>query len=84
MADEQTYFRTVVKIEILGTEPYAGDITDISEDITDGMFSGMELKRKVIEVDEAVMSELLVAQGSDPSFLIQVADGTYDPSGWLG
>jgi hypothetical protein len=72
------YFRSVYQVEVLSARPYEPadnpDLTDleaISQDITDGDCSGMVTE--VVsneEVSEERMRELLIAQGSDPGFLI--------------
>jgi hypothetical protein len=65
------YFRTVLTIEVLTkTQAFNGDIAELHETITYGDASGMELVRVVEEVTEDEMGKLLIAQGSDPEFLI--------------
>lgn len=67
------YYKTVFQIEVLSTDRYAPltfDINSVTYDITEGLCSGGEFE--IIseeEVTEEEMKALLIAQGSDPSFL---------------
>ncbi len=65
----QSFFRTVVVVEILGNTPFDGDAADIGAAITDGAFSGAVLSQTTTEVDRPAMAALLVMQGSEPGFL---------------
>ena len=66
-------YRIVYKIEVLADSPLHHEplsLKDIAYEITDGHCSGVFLDTEVEEVSRERMSELLVAQGSDPSFLL--------------
>ena len=74
------YFRTLLTFEVLHTEefpegllPSTDDLdnpTVLAEAITDGGASGMVLEHVVTELTEDEVRERLIAQGSDPNFLI--------------
>ena len=67
----EKFFRTVLTIEVLtAREAFNGEITELAETITYGDASGKELVRVVEEVSAEAMSTLLIAQGSDPGFLL--------------
>lgn len=66
-------YRIVYKIEVLADSPIHQEplsLKDIAYEITDGHCSGVFLDTEVEEVSKERMSELLIAQGSDPSFLL--------------
>lgn len=66
-----TYYRTVLTVEVLSTTPVADwDLSDIAREMVYGDVSGDWQVATVEEVTEERMSELLIAQGSDPSFLL--------------
>lgn len=71
---EEKYFQTLVTIEILGNDPYERPIDCIQGDITDGLYSGAEFRRRIVETSREEMRERLIEQGSDPSFLIHEPD----------
>jgi hypothetical protein len=76
------YYRQVITIEVLSAaEPLAWDgINDIADAIHDGCSSGVMEETVNEEVGVVEMAELLDAQGSEPSFLI---DDWYDRPGYL-
>ena len=75
-----TYYRNVFMIEVLSDEPLAGlEVSDIDRLITDGPCSGlMTVVTANEEVSEQHMAELLIAQGSDPEFLIPAKEDAHD------
>ena len=81
MTENRKYYRNLVQIEILSDRQW-GEVTDLEEiayQIRDGDSSG-SVSHPVIdeEVTPERMSELLIAQGSEPSFLIPQDDGGWD------
>jgi len=63
----------VYKIEVLAHSPIHQEplsLKDIAYEITEGHCSGQFLDTTVEKVSKERMSELLIAQGSDPSFLL--------------
>lgn len=71
MSDITTYYRTVFTIEVLSTSPVDHmELSEIAEATMDGDCSGFMQETIVEEVTEEKMAQLLIAQGSDPSFLI--------------
>ena len=67
------FYRTVVQVEILSDElvPDPADLDGINYQITEGGWSG--LAETIVlneEVSRERMAVLLIAQGSDPSFLL--------------
>ena len=68
---EPKYYRTVVTYEVLSVGPYYFEnLEQLAYDTLFGDCSGVTLNVEYEEVSEEQMSELLVAQGSDPSFLL--------------
>lgn len=66
----QKFYRTVITVEVLSDRPYDPDsLEDVSYDILDGDCSGDWSVTEAQAVDSERMAELLVAQGSDPSFM---------------
>ena len=66
-------YRIVYKIEVLADTPMHHDPIDlagINYAITEGHASGQFLETKTEEVSRERMAELLIAQGSDPEFLL--------------
>lgn len=78
----KVFHRTVVTVEILGDQPFGGDIEDIADAVIDGDFSGMVLSTVHEETDGATMARLLAAQGSDPGFLGLDAEGNFDDANY--
>jgi hypothetical protein len=67
------FYKTVISIEILSDELYPDCVTleQINYDITEGHCSGRLLTEvHNEELTKEQMAEALIAQGSDPSFLI--------------
>jgi hypothetical protein len=77
MGEVMTLYRTVVQIEILSDEPVSDDVSvsEIDYQGTEGRWSIKVDVTDAREVDAAEMSDLLVAQGSDPSFLLGDEEG---------
>lgn len=73
---EQKYFRTVFEIEYLSDmePPSFPTLAQIEYDITEGHASGVVNVIVQEEVTKERMAELLIAQGSDPEFLIPEED----------
>lgn len=72
------FYRTIVSIEILSEdEPYGEGQTlaDIDYAITEGHCSGKITTESTLEVTPQQMVALLLAQGSDPSFLMLNKNG---------
>lgn len=68
-----SYYRNVFSIEVLSNDPLPEgmDLESVAYEITDGSCSGMATHALVNqEVSAERMAELLIAQGSDPEFLI--------------
>ena len=65
------FYRTVLQVEILSDEPYRYKaLSDVAFDIIEGDCSGKTTVVSQEEVSKEQMAELLIAQGSDPSFLL--------------
>jgi len=72
MSSEMKYYRTVFKYEVLSNEPLGHPgLEEIAYHCTEGHCSGMFLEIEVEVVSENEIGKLLIAQGSDPSFLIE-------------
>jgi len=63
------FYRTVLVVEVLGTEPYTDGLAGLSYAVGEGDFSGDVLAENTHEVGAAEMAALLVTQGSAPDFL---------------
>lgn len=71
MTTTTKYYRTVLTVEILSTESVSDmELSEIADAIMEGDCSGAFTETVMEEVSEEKMAELLIAQGSDPSFLI--------------
>lgn len=69
--DKRRFFVTEITLQVLSEgEPVPGDmdITTVTEEMTDGEYSGMEIKREIREVGPVEMAALLRSQASDPEF----------------
>ena len=70
------YYRTVFKFEVLSTDPGLGNaglsLSDINYEVTEGHASGMFLETEHKEVTKIQMRNLLLNQGTDPEFLIEI------------
>jgi len=67
---KQKYYRTIISIEILSDYPYSVDtLADVGYDMTEGDVSG-RISEKCDEITKDEMRKSLIAQGSDPAFLI--------------
>lgn len=79
LGEKRRYFVTEITLQVLSEDepvPSNMDIAQVAEEMTDGDFSGMEIKRDVREVSPAEMAAALRAQGSDPEFFRLSDDGT--------
>lgn len=66
-----SYYRTIIQVEVLSESPYGvTNLEDIAYDIDQGGCSGVVKIVSSEEVSKEQMAELLIAQGSDPEFLI--------------
>lgn len=65
------YYRTVIQVEVLSEGPYEyTSLENLSYDVMDGDCSGDVKVVSSEKVGKKKMADLLLAQGSDPSFLI--------------
>jgi hypothetical protein len=70
MAEKQKYYRTIITVEILSDYPYSVDtLADVGYDMTEGDVSG-QITEKCEEITKMEMKKALIAQGSDPVFII--------------
>ncbi len=68
---EKKYYRTVYRIEVLSGEPLGCiDLTRLDYEISEGHCSGRFLDTSEEEVTAEHMEHLLLAQNSDPCFLL--------------
>lgn len=66
------YYKTIIEVEVLSEDPYnPEELEQIAADITTGDCSGKWTISSSEEVSKEKMTELLIAQGSDPEFLIR-------------
>ncbi len=72
--------RTVVTVEVLSDGPLPAEwgLADLSFMVIEGGMSGMVLKEEAEEVSRTRMAELLIAQSSDPEFLLGSLDDDDD------
>lgn len=68
---KNSYFRTLVTVEILSNDPYTGDesLSEIANAITYGSDSGLVTIHKSVSLSKQKMQKALEKQGSDPTFL---------------
>lgn len=72
-----TFHKTVISIEVLSEGPYKPTLLeDVHHDITDGQCSGVWSITGTSQLTREQMAEALIAQGSDPEFLL--GDDEYD------
>lgn len=72
------FFRTIVKIEILSEDEPVGDgvsLEEINYAITEGHCSGRISVDCQEQVTARLMARLLLAQGSDPEFMMLDSEG---------
>lgn len=69
---KRKYFKTTLTLEILTSDcpPKWGNLAELHHLITDGDASGDVKNTVTKEVAEKTMWKLLIAQGSDPEFLL--------------
>jgi hypothetical protein len=66
---ERKFYVTEVKIRVLSEdEPWEGDLSDLSYDITEGHFVGYDFGTQISQVSAEEMALSLVEAGSDPGF----------------
>lgn len=68
---ERTFYRTVIQVEVLSTEPYDvhKDLDEIAYDITEGSYNGdVQVMTTNERIDGPTTARLLEESGSDPSF----------------
>ena len=71
MSADETYCRTVYRIEVLSRKPLGPvSLEDIVYLVTVGPCAGQFLETVAETVSPEVMSELLTSQGFDPDFFI--------------
>jgi hypothetical protein len=74
-----SYVRTVIKVTVLSRGDFDWDsLTDVAYAISDGDCSGEAETESVEYLTPRQMNDALIAQGSDPDFLIPEED--IDPS----
>lgn len=70
VAEEKTFYRTVIQVEILSDGPYEfSSLEDTAQDVMNGDCSGKVEVISSEEVSKKEMAKLLEAQDSDPAFL---------------
>jgi hypothetical protein len=72
------YRRTVVFEVLADADPAGYDIDELIAETRDGGFSGCVLADTTVVVDADAMRGLLLAQGSDPEFLLGASDDDSD------
>lgn len=66
-----SYYRTIIQVEVLSDSPYGvTNLEDVAYDIDKGVCSGVVKIVSSEEVSKEKMAKLLIAQGSDPEFLL--------------
>lgn len=75
--DQSTYYRNVFTVEVLSDKPLSGcGLDELHYLTTDGECSGMTVQTVTNEkLSESEMCARLIAQGSDPDFLIPTEGG---------
>lgn len=67
---KQKYYRTIITVEILSDYPYSVDtLADVGYDMTEGDVSG-QISERCEEITKDEMKKALIAQGSDPNFIL--------------
>jgi hypothetical protein len=67
---KQKYYRTIITVEILSDYPYSVDtLAHVGYDVTEGDVSG-SITEKCEEITRDEMKKALIAQGSDPNFIL--------------
>jgi len=73
------FYKTLITIEVLSVDPYDPDtLEDVCHDITEGHYSGSWKAAPSVEVTKEEMTEALIAQHTDPSFLLNDLDDDFD------
>ena len=70
------YFKTRLTFEVLSRdEPYSySGVKQFAYDIVDGDFSGALTGEKILQLTEKQIAKALIAQGSDPEWLIDLEE----------
>jgi hypothetical protein len=71
----ERYYKTRIVIEVLSNEPITTpfgieDLEDVAYEVVDGEWSGAVSVESMEELTKEECAAALIAQGSDPSFLI--------------
>jgi hypothetical protein len=75
-----TYYRRVIVLEVLSDRPTGDlDLPDLAYEIAEGDSSGAILADQTDQVDADAVRGLLIAQGSDPEFLLGEDDSPTVP-----
>ena len=70
-------YRRIIVLEVLSdVDPSSAGIEDIAYQISEGDWSGAILSDTTTVVDAGTMRQLLINQGSDPTFLVPEDDGS--------
>jgi len=80
----ELYHRTILVVEVLGREPFSGDLAGLSDAVTDrkifngdGLTVATVLSKTTDTIDSALLTALLTTQRSDPSFLLDADEGEH-------
>jgi hypothetical protein len=66
-----TFYATVITVEVISEEPYNPDtLADVHYDVTEGGCSGVWKITGRSTLTREQVKEALIAQGSDPEFLL--------------
>jgi hypothetical protein len=75
MPSDRKFYRTVIELEVLSDQPLGQfELETIVYEITEGSWSGVDTIVLQEEVSEGQLKELLIAQGSDPEFMLNDSD----------
>ncbi len=68
-------YRRIIVLEVLSdADPSYAGLEDVAYQISEGDWSGTILSDTTSEIDADLMRQLLVSQGSDPTFLVPEND----------
>lgn len=69
--DNKSFKRTTITLEVISDADWEwDDLHDLAYDITEGPYSGRLLGTSVEFLSDQAAREALIAQGSDPEFLL--------------
>lgn len=72
----EVFFKTTYELEVLSDRDITGlDIQTLAYEITNGDFSGAFSVLRVERLNKEEVAAALIAQGSDPAFLLGEDDG---------